>query len=190
MPKRENDYQEIELFGELFVLFTQTVFDNVNIKKLHLTTLSLVTMMMIYSHSGVSMSELSEAIGVSMPQLSRTVSKLEELGFVERKHNKSNRRVDNVYHTAKGQAIAEEQADSIRNNLANKLSALSEDERAELANHFAAALSLLKKAGIVPDVGANPQDFHAGFDQALLGHPLTGKTAKLKPPFGTPKNCD
>ncbi|WDF82806.1 MarR family transcriptional regulator [Lacticaseibacillus pabuli] len=176
MAEHKEEYKEIELFGELFVLFMQTVFTNVNLKKLHLTSLNLVTMMLIYGHSGISMSELAEADGVSMPQLSRTVGKLEHLGLVERRHNQDNRRIVNVYHTDKGQELAEEQADIIKGNLAGKLSTLSDGERKELQDHFTAALALLKKAGIVK-IMANS---HASLDEAILGRKLSGTPAELR----------
>lgn len=168
MGKQNIEEENSRLFAEMFVTTAHAVFQSINIKKLDLTNLNLMTMMLIYSHSGITMSELAEAVGISNAQLSRTVSKLEERGLVERRHNEQNRRIVNVYQTETGRKMADEQMDIVRENLRARLAKLSTDERDELNEHFLASMSLLAKAGIVKH--PTPHDM----DEAVFGRKLSG----------------
>ncbi len=163
-----NQRNDVKLFGDLFSLSAQTIFQSLNLKELNLTNLSIMTMMTIYSHSGISMSALASTIGVSNAQLSRTIAKLEADGLVERRHNEDNRRIVNVFHTQKGQQIANQQMTIIKTQLEGKLGSLTPTERAELSQHFIAIIALLAKAGIMK------VDDPKVLDQAIFGKTLPG----------------
>lgn len=149
MTDNKEDQRDVDLFGELFVLTAQTIFRSVNLSDLHLTTIDHMTMMTIYSHSGISMSDLAEAIGLSSAQISRTVTKLEERGLAQRRHNENNRRIVNAYPTTKGQQIVQHQMHLTEESVNAHLGNLSGQERATLTANFTSVLSLLGKAGIV-----------------------------------------
>jgi MarR family transcriptional regulator for hemolysin len=168
MGQQNSEKDNTSLFAEMFVTTAQAVFQSINLKELNLTSLSLMTMMLIYSHSGITMSELATAVGVSNAQLSRTVSKLEERGLVERRHNDKNRRIVNVFQTVAGQKMAQEQVGIVRANLSQRLANLLPDEREELRTHFLASMSLLAKVGIVKS--PNPHEM----DEAMFGRKLSG----------------
>ena len=172
MGQQNTEDDNTRLFAEMFVTTAHTIFQSINIKQLNLTSLSLMTMMLIYTHSGITMSELAEAVGVSNAQLSRTVSKLEERGLVERRHNEHNRRIVNVYQTKVGQQMADEQVHIVRESLRARLANLNETERHELSAHFLASMSLLAKAGIVKH--PSPHDM----DEAVFGRKLSGSHPK------------
>lgn len=149
MEETNNNHSNIALFSELFGLTTQTIFRSINVSALHLTNLEIMTMITVYSHSGISMSSLAAAIGVSSAQLSRTVSKLEQADLVERRHNDQNRRIVNVYHTPKCSAIVEQQTKRIQDDINSSLSNLSAGERNQLTTSFKTVIDLLTKAGFV-----------------------------------------
>ena len=168
MGKKEAADDDTRLFADLFVTTAHTIFQSVNLKSLNLTSLSLMTMMLIYSHSGITMSELAEAVGVSNAQLSRTVGKLEDRGLVERKHNANNRRIVNVFQTKLGQTMANEQVAIVRDNIRGHLSKLNDAERRELSAHFLASITLLTKAGLTKH--PTPHDM----DEAVFGRKFSG----------------
>ena len=155
-----NNRSNVDLFRELFTLTAQTVFRSINLSELHITNIEIMTMMTVYSHSGISMSHLAEAIGISSAQLSRTVSKLEEHELVVRRHNPDNRRIVNVFHTAKGSAIVEQQTAHIQDAIAGQLDALTPDERQDLTGSFTNVIRLLAKAGIVQADPQHTMDAH------------------------------
>lgn len=168
MGQQNSEKDNTSLFAEMFVTTAQAVFQSINLKELNLTSLSLMTMMFIYSHSGITMSELAVAVGVSNAQLSRTVSKLEERGLVERRHNEHNRRIVNVYQTEAGQEKAREQMEIVRTKLRARLAKLNAQDRSELSTHFLASMALLANAGIVKHT--NPHEL----DEAVFGRKLSG----------------
>ncbi|WP_054678289.1 MarR family winged helix-turn-helix transcriptional regulator [Lacticaseibacillus sharpeae] len=164
MEAKQN-HTDVALFSELFGLTAQTVFRSINLSDLHLTNIEIMTMMTVYSHSGISMSSLAKAIGVSSAQLSRTVGKLEAAGLVERRHNQQNRRIVNVFHTPKGSAIVEQQTELVHANISDSLNSLSPAERTELAASFKNVIDLLVKAGFVHGNPRRAMDEHVFGDQ-------------------------
>jgi len=59
-------------------------------------------------YDGIPMSKLAHKLGLDASTLTRNIQKLENLGFVERKHDSYDKRVQKVLLTKQGAEIAEE----------------------------------------------------------------------------------
>lgn len=145
-----NDQQTgSQLFGQLFMTLAQTVIQNLNVVDLGLTPLQLMVVMAVYTHSGISMSQLASQLDVSSAQLSRTVRTVEEKGLVKREHNQDNRRVVNVHRTKVGDEFAEKQMQQVKKRLTQRLAGLTPTQHEALDRHLSASIAILAEAGIV-----------------------------------------
>ncbi|WP_225046939.1 MarR family winged helix-turn-helix transcriptional regulator [Lacticaseibacillus kribbianus] len=144
------------LFANLFVTLAQAVSQNLSLAHLGLSNLELITVITVYTHPGIAMSALAEQMGISGPQLSRTIGQLEARDLVRRAHNPANRRVVNVMRTTAGVKLAEDHMAMVQQRLAERLAGLSAADHAALAKHLGATIDLLAKVGIVqlPPPGA------------------------------------
>ncbi len=147
----------VELFGQLFATLTQGLLQNLSIKELDLTPQQIMTLVMVYSHPGASMSDLTAKMGTTAPQLTRTIHSLEARDFVRRKHNPDNRRVVNVYRTAAGDAVVEAHMRRVQARIAQRLAGLSEADHHRLDADMQDIIALFAKIGIVSiKPGAEP----------------------------------
>ena len=64
----------IELFGQLFATLAQGLMQNLSIEEIGLTPQQIMTLIMVYSHPGITMSNLAELMGTTAPQLTRTIA--------------------------------------------------------------------------------------------------------------------
>jgi len=63
------------------------------------------SLMCLWEREGVTQAELSRTIKVAGYTTTRTIDRLEELGFVERRADPNSRRAHNLYLTARGRAL-------------------------------------------------------------------------------------
>lgn len=148
----------------MFVTLTQAVVQNLNISELGLTPLHLMIVMAVYTHPNITMSKLAQVLDISSAQLSRTMRTVEEKGLVKREHNQDNRRIVNVHRTKVGDEFAEAQMKRVQARLADRLSSLTSEQRADLNQHLAASIAILGEAGIVQ---MSPEEFL----QTMPNHP-------------------
>lgn len=156
----KNNYPEhFELLPEnlratalLFGTLAQTVIKYFNSEEISLTPLNFIIVSNSFMSPGISMSDLATRIGISKPQLSRSVSKLEEMNLVERRHNQENRRIVNVYPIESGTNLVHEQFENVVEKLDNTLSSLPLEDRQRLNSLMTESLEILSKAGIVPEM--------------------------------------
>ncbi|WP_461213463.1 MarR family winged helix-turn-helix transcriptional regulator [Lacticaseibacillus sp. GG6-2] len=139
----------VELFGQLFATLAQGVLQNLSIEELDLTPQQIMTLVMVYSHEGASMSRLTTLMGTTAPQLTRTMQSLETRYLVRREHNVDNRRVVNVYRTTAGDAIVEAHMRRVQARIAARLKDLSAQDHHRLDADMADIISLFAKIGIV-----------------------------------------
>lgn len=142
-----NDH--IELFGQLFATLAQGLMQNLSIEELGLTPQQIMTLIMVYSHPGITMSKLTELMGTTAPQLTRTIAALEAQTFVKRVHNPDNRRQVLVMRTKAGDVVAEAHMRKVQSRINARLAGLSAADHAQLNDAMQTAITLFAKVGIV-----------------------------------------
>lgn len=154
----ENKTSSTELFGQMFVMLTQSFLHSIDLDDSDLTSLQIMIVMGVYTHPDITMSELAQVLNISSAQLSRTMRVLEDKGLVHREHNKDNRRIVNVHRTKDGDKFAEAQIARIKEKLSDRMSTLAPQQITELKQHLAAIVGILSQAGIVQ---MTPEEFMA-----------------------------
>ena len=87
-------------------------------------------LMLLEAHGPLSMSELAAHAESSLPNLTGTIGRMEELGLVRRSHSEDDRRRVNVRATAKGRALVQQIELVRRGELRRILLKLTPEEQA------------------------------------------------------------
>lgn len=141
--------ENIRTTALLFSTLAQTIFSYFNKETVQQSPLNFMILTTVTSHPEIPMSELAEKIGISKPQLSRSVNNLEKSNMIERIHNKDNRRVVNVYPIQEGYDLMDKEFHNVADKLNDTLSILSKADRTRLDSLMNESLEILSKAGIV-----------------------------------------
>lgn len=149
--------EHLELFGQLFATLTQGLLQSLSIEELGLTPQQLMTLIMVYSHPGMTMSKLAELLGTTAPQLTRTIAALEAKNLVKRVHNPHNRRQVLVMRTKAGDSLSEAHMRKVQDRLNKRLAGLSADDHDQLNDAMQTVIAIFAKAGIVRMDSPHPQ---------------------------------
>jgi DNA-binding MarR family transcriptional regulator len=136
-----------------------------------LSKTNLFVLMLLDGHGPVSMSRLAGLLGASLPNATGIVTRMEELGYVERIRDERDRRVVLVRSTAKGREIVQELEALRRQHLQRLVGELAPQDRARCLKAFRA----LREAGERLDA----RDARAGAPQAsspAAGAPQTPRS--------------
>lgn len=87
----------------------------------------------IYLAGAASLGELAATERIAPPSMTRIVARLEEQGFVRRRHDSTDRRVSRLEITPSGEALLAETQSRRDAYLAERLQSLSDEER-EIVN--------------------------------------------------------
>lgn len=148
--ERDQLPENVKVTAQLFGTLAQTIFGYFNDETIKISPLNFMILLDITSHPGTLMSESAKRIGISKPQLSRSVSKLEDLHMIKRVHSTENRRNVNVYPDKKGRDLLAQQFRQVSNRLDETFSILSPEDRSRLVALMTESLEILSRAGIVP----------------------------------------
>ena len=88
------------------------------------------TLGFVERHPGTSLSELAEHIGLTLPSMSKLIDGLVERKLVTRQGRSDDRRRITLALTARGCALLESAHEATLGSIAERVSALSENERA------------------------------------------------------------
>lgn len=105
------------------------------------------------SDSGMTMSQLAERLGVSLPNVTGIVDRMEERGFVERGRDPEDRRVVTVRATAGGHEAVEEIDQIRRHAMRSILARLTPEQQHRALQTFADMRAAAEEAG---DVEVHP----------------------------------
>lgn len=94
----------------------------------------------------INMSALANQLAISKEQASRVITYLVENGYVERAHDRSNRRVVNVSLTDRGRELVNAFREAYDDSLLASLDKLDEEEKKEFVQISRRAAELLRKA--------------------------------------------
>lgn len=90
----------------------------------------------LYNHDGASQDELSKALEVDKATITRSVSKLEENGLVERQRDTSDQRINRIVLTESGHAMQNDLKIIALEWQTTLLEGFTEEERETLKNLF------------------------------------------------------
>ena len=99
-------------------------------------------LMLILVEGPSNLSELAELHNVSLPTMSRTVSRLEKIGWVERRSDPTDRRVTLIVLTDNGQQRLLEMSELAQETLTRALESTSSADR----EHLSAGLDVMRRA--------------------------------------------
>lgn len=118
---------------------------------------AMVVLLHLDAHGPIPMSRLAGLLDVGLPNATGIVTRMEELGYVERTRDERDRRVVLVRATARGRELTEELEDLRRRNLRTLVAALGPSDRQACLQAFRA----LRQAAERLDRG-NPSGTPAG----------------------------
>lgn len=119
----------LELIGDIHRITFEVRRD---LKPENLTQIQYNIMEYLYMHQGVSMGPLAECMYLSLPNASREVRKLVELGLVYKKNDENDKRVTNIYMTEEGQSLIGSTFAGIMQTLNERYQHLADGELNEL----------------------------------------------------------
>lgn len=99
----------------------------------------------IKKENGKPMKHYCEKLMISKPNLSTVVNKLIEEDLLERKTDKKDRRIINLYITDAGEKLLTTQMDIVKKDMLNKLEVLSDDDIEKLIKNFEEMKSIFSK---------------------------------------------
>lgn len=94
-------------------------------------------MELLAAGDGKTLGQLAAALGVKPPTITKTVSRLQEQNFVERKPSETDARQTHVWLTDQGRALLEQMQRAIRAAEARALDGVKKKERKQLAKILA-----------------------------------------------------
>lgn len=111
----------------------RTVFDR-RVRNLGFTRTQWIALRRVGEQPGVSQSELAELLEVEKASAGRLIDKLEEFGWLERRPDDTDRRVNRIYMTELGRRIHGQVSPIAEAMVEEELSGLTSKERETLAD--------------------------------------------------------
>ena len=111
----------------------RTVFDR-RMRKLGFTRTQWILLRRVDQQPGVSQSELAEALEVEKATAGRLIDRLAEYGWLERRQDEHDRRVNRIYLTQLGCRIHSKISPIAESMVRKELSGLSREERDQFGN--------------------------------------------------------
>lgn len=111
----------------------RTVFDR-RVRKLGFTRSQWLVLRRLGHQPGASQSELAEVMEVEKATAGRMIDKLEENGWLERRADESDRRINRIYMTVRGQAVHDTIGPIAEAMVEEELSGLTRAEQKQLTN--------------------------------------------------------
>ena len=112
-----------------------------------LATNQQLCMNIIHDNNGISMSSLTNRMGVSNQQTTRIVSDLEEYSFIKRERDPNNKRIILAYETEAGRKYYNDLFEAMNKAFKEMFLELDDDILDELLYHFKAIFKLVGQIG-------------------------------------------
>lgn len=101
----------------------------------------------IYNAQDITPSILNKRLSITVPNTSRCLQQLSDLGYIVKVKDKADRRITHIKLTEKGLALVGKSIDVMNDILLGKLSVLELDELVKLSEAFTTIKDLLEKIG-------------------------------------------
>lgn len=104
--------------------------------------------LLLKEESGLTISQLSERLGVAPATVSVSVKRMEKAGFVIRKPDEKDARIVRLYLTAKGNEIPERIREKMDAQESTITKGFTEEEKLQFCNYLDLAIKNLKEDGM------------------------------------------
>jgi MarR family transcriptional regulator, transcriptional regulator for hemolysin len=121
----------------------RTVFDR-RVRRIGLTRSQWLVLTRLYRRPGASQSELAEMLEVEKATAGRMIDRLERNGWVERRADATDRRINRLYLTSEAERVQETLWQISEQTVDDALSALAPEERAQLTSYMTRVKSRLQ----------------------------------------------
>jgi DNA-binding MarR family transcriptional regulator len=111
----------------------RTVFDR-RVRACGLTRAQWLALTRLHRRPGLSQSEVADMLEIEKPSAGRLIDRLEENGWVERRADPVDRRINRIWLTAQAEAVHASIWPVAAGTVDDALAALSHDERDQLAD--------------------------------------------------------
>lgn len=111
----------------------RTVFDR-RVRRLGFTRSQWLVLRRLGLQPGASQSELADLLEVEKASAGRLIDRLEVNGWVERRPDESDRRINRIYMTKRGQSVHDTIGPIAEGMMEDELSCLTKTERKQLTN--------------------------------------------------------
>lgn len=118
-------------------------------------------------HEGISLRELADSLHIKPPTVTVTIQRLEKVGFVSKKPDEKDQRVNRIYLTEKGKNLSEEMLLLVHENERILMEGFTEEELGLLKDFLNRMIENLAQA----PAGACGGEFPERVPFAKLGHP-------------------
>lgn len=135
----------------------RTVFDR-RVRSLGLTRPQWLALTRLHRRPGASQSELADMMEIEKAPAGRLIDRLEEKGWIERRPDRADRRVNRIYLTDRGLRIHAAILPTAESTVSDALSALSDAERRQVTKLMARVKATLARLAEA-DAGIDSIDF-------------------------------
>ncbi|GLC31604.1 MarR family winged helix-turn-helix transcriptional regulator [Clostridium omnivorum] len=143
----EDKKKVIQEIISFYTAFEKEVLDVFPTDILEISPILFRALREIYFSSDITSSVLAKRLSITVPNTSRCLKQLSDLGYVIKVKDKNDRRVTHIKLTDNGLELVEKSTSLVDDLILKKLSVLQLDELVELSEAFSTVTKLLNKIG-------------------------------------------
>lgn len=143
----EDKKKVIQEIISFYTAFEKEVLDVFPTDILEISPILFRALREIYFSTDITSSVLAKRLSITVPNTSRCLKQLSDLGYVIKVKDKNDRRVTHIKLTDNGLELVEKSTSLVDDLILKKLSVLQLDELVELSGAFSTVTKLLNKIG-------------------------------------------
>lgn len=143
----EDKKKVIQEIISFYTAFEKEVLDVFPTDILEISPILFRALREIYFNTDITSSVLAKRLSITVPNTSRCLKQLSDLGYVIKVKDKNDRRVTHIKLTDNGLELVEKSTSLVDDLILKKLSVLQLDELVELSEAFSTVTKLLNKIG-------------------------------------------
>lgn len=143
----EDKKKVIQEIISFYTAFEKEVLDVFPTDILEISPILFRALREIYFSTDITSSVLAKRLSITVPNTSRCLKQLSDLGYVIKVKDENDRRVTHIKLTANGLELVEKSTSLVDDLILKKLSVLQLDELVELSEAFSTVTKLLNKIG-------------------------------------------
>lgn len=143
----EDKKKVIQEIISFYTAFEKEVLDVFPTDILEISPILFRALREIYFSTDITSSMLAKRLSITVPNTSRCLKQLSDLGYVIKVKDKNDRRVTHIKLTDNGLELVEKSTSLVDDLILKKLSVLQLDELVELSGAFSTVTKLLNKIG-------------------------------------------
>jgi len=144
--EKANDINQ--LIQNFYILFQKEIIDLLpENNSSELSQLLFRAVLEIYFVKDISPSILSKRLAITVPNTSRSLQKLAQLGYITKRKDYNDKRVTHIILTQKGLDLVERSVKATDEEVLRKIGLLDPDEQSKFADAFSTLYVLFEKIG-------------------------------------------